>query len=167
MISEKLAKEQILRFKAYPNDPADKAAHAERWKVLMARSRSDSHAIRAIDSLISTAHFFPTVAEIIQACEYTPDDQALAKRRLNCQICGGNGWRTVEGPYGTSAAFPCTHQEELTSAERRIGVPLDPSVQRMYHNLQEQAAERKADPAKFGTQWKPNTLSKSIQEKIR
>ena len=49
------------------------------------------------------------------------------EQRANCQRCDGTGWIVVEGPYGTSAAYPCSHKPR-TEAETRLGVPMSPAV---------------------------------------
>lgn len=63
--------------------------------------------------------------------------------RLACDRCGGTGWISVEGPHGASAAYPCTHQPE-TDADRRMGVPMHPSVAAHYRQLDIEAEGRKA-----------------------
>ena len=64
----------------------------------------------------------------------------LTEQRSNCERCEGSGWIVVEGPYGTSAAYPCSHKAE-TEADSRIGVRFAPAVQRQYA-AEAEAAER-------------------------
>jgi hypothetical protein len=56
-------------------------------------SRSDGHATRAVDRLMSEAKWRPTPAEIREALEGTPEFDAPAEPDPNCQICTGSGWR--------------------------------------------------------------------------
>lgn len=51
--------------------------------------------------------------------------------RRNCQRCGGSGFIEVAGPYGTSAAFPCSHGP-ATERDSRMGVRIAPSVETHY-----------------------------------
>ncbi len=50
----------------------------------------------------------------------------VAELRKDCDRCEGTGWVIVEGPFGTSAAHPCTHQPE-TEQDRRMGVRINPA----------------------------------------
>ena len=63
------------------------------------------------------------------------------EQRANCQRCDGTGWIVVEGPYGTSAAYPCSHKPR-TEAEARLGVPMSPAVARQYQRERESLPER-------------------------
>ena len=55
----------------------------------------------------------------------------LNEQREKCSRCGGTGWIVVQGEYGTSAAYPCTHKPK-TEAEDRLGVKFAPAVAAQY-----------------------------------
>ncbi len=64
--------------------------------------------------------------------------------RKDCPRCAGEGWVTVDGPYGTSAAYSCTHQP-ATEADKRMGVRMHPSTAEHYRQLEVEAAPRRAE----------------------
>ena len=47
--------------------------------------------------------------------------------REECSRCNGTGWIEVQGPFGMSAAYPCSHQPE-TEGDRRMGLKIAPSM---------------------------------------
>jgi hypothetical protein len=96
--------------------------------AIEAKARSISHAQRVHDSLMETCQFFPTVADIANACEYTPDDSAFTSLRESCAFCGGSGWRFAEGDFGVTAAYPCEHRSD----QRPQAVRVSPEVARQY-----------------------------------
>jgi len=51
--------------------------------------------------------------------------------RKSCQRCVGSGFIQVDGPYGTSAAYPCSHGPE-TERDQRMGVLIAPAVESHY-----------------------------------
>jgi hypothetical protein len=59
------------------------------------------------------------------------DEENISARnsRLHCPYCGGEGWRVVAGPYGTSAAYPCAH---TNGGNPRMGVPIPRAVEARY-----------------------------------
>lgn len=61
----------------------------------------------------------------------------------DCTRCAGSGWVTIAGPFGTSAAYPCTHQPE-SEADRRMGVRIHPALGEYYAALEREAAPRRA-----------------------
>lgn len=90
---------------------------------------------RATAFITSVTEFanMPTIAELNKLWyQMWPNvDTVKREAREKCQRCGGTGWITVQGPYDTSAAYPCTHQPE-TDADRRMGVRIHPSVAKHY-----------------------------------
>ena len=66
-----------------------------------------------------------------------PKEQA----RNECPRCQGTGFIVVDGPYGTSAAYPCSHKPE-TDADRRMGVRIAPAVEGRYKREAVEAAAR-------------------------
>ncbi len=152
-ITVKLAKSLISKFISLPVTP-DREQIDLRAEALRNKARGPGHATRAMQDLLEKAQYFPTVRDIVEACEYSPDDAQLATIRKECLYCHGDGWRTVEGPYGTSAAFPCSHRAELTEAEKLMGVPLSPGVQRMYHAQEQRGDEARAAHEASGEQFR-------------
>jgi hypothetical protein len=145
MIETKKAKDLFLPLRGMPMEPSDPAVIRTRYEALANHARTVNHACRVVKHLAETLQYFPTVAEVVHACEYTPDDEQAAKARKDCQYCDGGGWRIVEGPNGTSAAFPCTHAV-LAEKDRRMGVPMSPAVQAMYRD---EAVRRDQDERGF------------------
>jgi hypothetical protein len=66
----------------------------------------------------------------------------LNEQREHCTRCGGSGYIIVEGEYGTSGAYPCSHKPE-TDADRRMGVRFAPNTARLYAKNLEDAEKRK------------------------
>ncbi len=151
-ITLKQAASLIGKFSGLPSTP-DKEQITLRIETLMNKARGIGHAERAMQDLLEKAQYFPSVRDIVEACEYSPDDQQLQSLRKDCPYCNGDGFRTVEGPYGTSAAFPCSHRAELTGPEKRLGVPLPAGVQRMYQAEAQRGAERRAAHEASGEQF--------------
>ena len=75
----------------------------------------------------------PTVGEFRQM--WFRLNPPVSKQREECRRCGGSGWIVVEGEYGTSAAYPCSHKAE-SEADRRMGVRFAPSVAKHYSEEQ-------------------------------
>lgn len=67
-----------------------------------------------------------------------PPESAVRKE---CPRCHGEGFVVVDGPYGTSAAYPCSHKPE-TDADRRMGVRITPAVEGRYKREAVEAAAR-------------------------
>jgi hypothetical protein len=57
--------------------------------------------------------------------------------RGGCRFCGGTGFRVVEGEYGTSGAYPCTHNPATENNRGNMGVRMAPAV--ASHYVQEAA----------------------------
>ncbi len=55
----------------------------------------------------------------------------MATERAGCDRCEGTGFVIVQGPHGTSAAYPCTHQT-ATDSDLRMGVRISPALNRAY-----------------------------------
>ncbi len=67
----------------------------------------------------------------------------LASARQQCERCHGTGFVEVEGPFGLSSAYPCTHQPE-TEQDRRMGLRMTPVQARSYMREMKEAAPRAA-----------------------
>jgi hypothetical protein len=109
-------------------------------EAMCAHARSESHASRVAQSLLETCIFLPSVSNLINACEYTPDDETLVSTRKDCPYCMGDGWRTVDYAYGLSAAYPCDHTGHENPS---FGIKLPASLQRQYSMEQVEAAGRR------------------------
>ncbi len=129
MIEMRTAKKLMINLIGMPMTPTDEGQVKLRTEALAFRARSTGHAERVVTGLLETMTYFPTVAEIVQACEYTPDDAAVVSSRKDCRWCQGDGWRSVDGPFGTSAAYVCNHTGQ---SNERMGVRIPPVVQRHY-----------------------------------
>lgn len=148
-INEKYARQLIQKLSGLPG-AKDKDQMGLRAETLRNKARGPAHAARVVQSLLESSEFFPTVRALVEACEYTPDDAQVAVLRKNCRHCNGDGWRSVDGPYETSAGFPCSHRDEFTEAETRLGVPVPPGVQRLYQAQQTRGNEARAKHAASG-----------------
>jgi hypothetical protein len=106
--------------------------------ALEKNAQSDKHAQAIVDRWIERSTEWPKPADIVRSAAEieNPDNQAV-KARAECQRCDGTGWIVIEGPYGTSAAYPCSHKAR-SEAESRLGVRFTPAVAR--HYLREQEA---------------------------
>ena len=113
-------------------------------KMLGEHASSNEHAGAVVASWIAHWPKWPRPSDIKQFCEQTPDPHMteVAQTRKECQRCGGSGWISVQGPHGTSAAYPCTHQPG-TDADRRMGVQIHPSVVAHYRQLDIEADGRR------------------------
>jgi hypothetical protein len=140
MIPKKKAQELCRKLVGMVQTPTDAADIAMRVDALTARAGSEQHAKLVIDSIVERETFYPSVAVIVQSCAAITDpvgsDAKLAREK--CPYCMGDGFRTVEGPYGTSAAYPCNHQPE---GDPRMGVRIPAAVESHYQ------AEARAAPA--------------------
>ena len=110
--------------------------HAQAWLKVEGAQR-----VKAVCDELQTfldVPLLPTVKAVWHRL-YPKADAA----RLACERCGGSGWISVNGPHGTSAAYPCTHQPE-TESDRRMGVRIPPAVATHYRQLDIEAEGRKA-----------------------
>lgn len=64
-----------------------------------------------------------------------------SEARRECSRCDGTGYVQVDGPFGLSAAYPCTHQPE-TDADRRMGVRMSPALAARYAAEHREADQR-------------------------
>jgi hypothetical protein len=81
--------------------------------------------------------------------EMTPEESKLwADIRRRCRRCNGDGWIVVNGEYGTSAAYPCSHRE-ASDDDRRMGVRFTPAVARHYSQGQNLTEDHAAWIEKF------------------
>lgn len=96
MVDDKFAGKQMARLRGMPGEPRDpdtlKPALQERVKALTARARSEVHATRVVDSLVESCQFWPTVAEIVTACEYISGDSLPP----GCPACSSDPWIHTE-----------------------------------------------------------------------
>lgn len=141
MIEAKYAKRLCGMFSRMPMAPKDAAAIRQRVDALSGHARSDAHAERVVKHLAETLSFFPTVREIIEACEYTPDDQAVRSVSLSCSHCGGDGWVSLDQPYGLSCAYPCDHTGRVPAG---AGLRFTPGLRALYMANERMGAEGRA-----------------------
>lgn len=90
---------------------------------------SEAHAKRAVRNIVDGQQFFPAPADIVKALEETPHDEAMLAASRACKWCNGDGHRSVDGPYGLSAAYPCDHRGGIPYGK---GLAIPASLQRMY-----------------------------------
>ncbi len=109
-------------------------------KSLGKHAKSERHAELVIDGWIEHWPQWPKPSELVQLCGITdaPEQAQARSVRESCHRCGGSGWISVDGPYGTSAAYPCSHNNE-SEADRRAGVRISPALHRHYGALSEAA----------------------------
>ena len=129
MLDLKIAKRLIARLGSMSMAPAETGAVLLRSEALAKYARSEGHAERVVQTILERDSYFPTVAVIVQECETSPDDAQLQSFRRDCPHCHGDGWRIVDGPYGTSAAYPCNH---TAAGDPRMGVPMPRAAESMY-----------------------------------
>lgn len=90
---------------------------------------------RAAQFITSVTEFanMPTIAQLNTLWyQMWPNKDTIAREaREVCQRCHGTGFISVDGPFGLSAAYPCTHAPE-TEADRRMGLRLTPALQSSY-----------------------------------
>lgn len=104
-------------------------------------AESESHAVRAIRSIVDRETFFPPPSAIVDALDSTPRDTEARSTLRACPICQGDGWVSVDGPHSTTAAVPCNHSGEIPS---NLGVVMPASVSRMYLRDQAMGDARRA-----------------------
>jgi len=133
LIQKKLARELMRKFTGMIQQPKEDADIQLRIDALSGRAGSEQHAKIVVNDLVERLTFFPTVADIVQACLGTldPVGSEAVKQRKACLFCNGDGWRTVDGPYGTSAAFPCDHTGK---PNERLGVRMSAAVEAHYRD---------------------------------
>lgn len=142
MIDKKKARELMRAFSGMPQTPAKPEDIDLRSAALAARAGSNQHAEAVVSALVERLTFFPTVGDIVQACINTLDPcgpEALAKSR-SCQWCNGDGFRSLEGEFGTSGAYPCDHKG--TGPGSTMGVRITPSVAQHYAEEERGALRR-------------------------
>ena len=142
MIDSRTAKQEVARLAgAALSFAPDKGGADILAKALEKHAKSEKHASVVITRWIESWPQWPKPSELVQLCGNIPDpgQDAARQAREECQRCGGSGWISVEGPYGTSAAYPCSHGPE-TELDRRQGVRISPALHRHYAALDEAAA---------------------------
>ena len=141
MIDAKNAKKLCGALLRMPMAPKESTAIRQRVDALAGHARSDGHAERVIDHIVATSSFFPTVREIVDTCEYLPDDTAFRDVRIKCRYCQGDGFATLDQPYGLSCAYPCDHTGRVPA---NIGLRLSASLRAHYMANERTGAESKA-----------------------
>jgi len=100
--------------------------------TLEQRAGSEKHAQAIVDAWLSRSREWPKPSDIAQlAAEIENPDNLVKRAREDCEYCHGDGFRSVAGPYGTSAAYPCSHKP-MTDSDRRMGVPMPRGAGSMY-----------------------------------
>ncbi len=141
MIELKTAKTVFAGLKGMVGIPLDKGAVNLRIEALRMRARSEGHGERVVKLLRETLQFFPTEAEIVNACEMTPDDETLTSSARDCNWCHGELWISIDGSYGLSAAHRCTHDGPPPP---NVGVRLTPAMEKHYA-MEAEAARLRRD----------------------
>lgn len=134
MIELKTAKRHVESFRFANLDFApDTDGALALAKMLGKYALSDEHAGAVVAGWISKWPKWPRPSDIKQVCESIadPHQAQAAESRQKCQRCQGSGFISVQGPFGLSAAFPCTHGPE-TESDRRMGVKLSPAQSSQY-----------------------------------
>jgi len=92
--------------------------------------------------LVDTLTYYPTVAEIAQACDYTEDPNSadVKARAKQCPYCYGDNWITTDGPFGLSAAQPCRHDGNVNQT---LGPVMAPALERRYSAEDAESHERR------------------------
>ncbi len=150
--------EQIGRLKAFANFgrdvPEDGQKEIRRWLEERAgcdpKARSEStlkwleydEGARRVKAVIDECLTFETLPDLrtmraVWDRVYPPQNLV----RQSCERCGGTGWVTVLGAFGTSAAYPCTHGPK-TASEARLGVKFAPAVAALYSHHDRAATDR-------------------------
>lgn len=140
MIDQKAAREAMQGFSGMPGLPDSKEALKARTDAMKQNARSIGHAARVVKALREQDRFYPSVQAIVEACQQTPDDATITEVSRGCQWCNGDLWIVVEGVFGLSAAWRCTHQGPPPA---NIGPVIAPSVMRHYQHEVADAAIRR------------------------
>jgi hypothetical protein len=146
MIDIRTARNEVSRLmEANLSYPPDKDGATALAKSISKFSSSERHAALVVETWIDTWPQFPKPSDIRQQCETIKDPtyEAIQRTREDCNRCGGTGWISVDGPFGTSAAYHCSHQPE-SEQDRRMGVRISPALARHYGAL-DAAAEPERD----------------------
>lgn len=140
MIERKTATELIRRFGGMPMTP-DKDGMGLRIDTLERHARSESHARAVVESLVESCQFFPTCADVVQMCASVEDpaSNAARSRAKACPHCMGDGWISVDGPYGLTSAQPCDHTGRINP---NLGLRLSAAQMHQYREEQRTAGER-------------------------
>jgi len=142
MIDVKIARRLLGKFKGMNSAPKNREELELRAESLARKCGSEAHAEAVCEALLERLVFFPNVADLMQACANTEDpaSSAAKERRRDCPYCRGEGWRTVDGPFGLSAAYPCNH---TAAGDPRMGVKIDPALGARYMQEARQADTRR------------------------
>jgi hypothetical protein len=96
MIEKKSAKDLMRKFGGMPSTPTLAADVDLRTTALRENAKSEAHASAVVTGLVGKLNWFPTVADIIQACDQVPDPAFVDNSHANCAECEGTGWLIVE-----------------------------------------------------------------------
>lgn len=134
MIDTNTAKTEIAKLhEAKLNFPPDEKAAAVLTKALAKHARSEHHAAAVVDGWIEKWPQWPKPSEITQLCQVIADPkQAHARQaREKCGRCHGTGYVEVQGEFGMTAAYPCTHAP-MTEMDARMGLKIPPAMRPRY-----------------------------------
>jgi len=153
--------EQMARLRAFAEFdakvPADGQKEIRKW--MEDRAKCDPKAVSAsVMSWIQNDEAARRVKTVIDECltfESLPDLRTMRAvwdrlfppenvLRKSCGRCGGAGWVVVDGEYGASAAYPCSHGPE-TAAEARMGVRFAPATAKQYAIEETASSERQEE----------------------
>lgn len=131
MIDKKIARHLMEQFRGMNSAPKNREELDMRIESLAAAARSESHAREVCAALLDRLAFFPNIADLRQACANTADPASEESRQAarQCPHCHGSGWRSAQGPFCLSAAYPCDHRPE---PNKRMGISFTPAMNSRY-----------------------------------
>lgn len=141
MIDLKTAKAVFQGLSGMVGIPMEKEAVRQRLQALQMKARSEGHGVRVVEHLRATLQYFPSEREIIDACEYLPDDVTITESARDCSYCHGELWISIDGPYGLTAAYRCNHNGPVPI---NVGVRLSSALQKHYA-MEAEAARLRRD----------------------
>ncbi|HZL57796.1 MAG TPA: hypothetical protein VFC21_11965 [Bryobacteraceae bacterium] len=144
MIDLKTSKNEIEKLKrAALSFPPDDDGVIVLAKALAKHAQSETHAAAVVDSWIEKWPQWPKPSEVTQLCQVIADPkQAHARaQREKCGRCGGSGYVEVQGEFGMTAAYPCTHLP-MTDSDARMGLKIPPAMRPGYMRERREAEPR-------------------------
>ena len=141
MIDIKSAMLEVEKFVTAKLDyPPEVAGMKLLGKALAKHARSEHHAAAVVDGWIEKWPQWPKPSEITQLCQLITDPkQAHARQaREKCDRCHGTGYVEVQGEFGMTAAYPCTHLP-MTESDARMGLKIPPAMRPRYGEEARQA----------------------------
>ncbi len=141
MIDIKSAMLEVEKFVTAKLDyPPEVAGMKLLGKALAKHAQSEHHAAAVADTWIEKWPQWPKPSDITQLCQVVADPkQAHARQaREKCDRCHGTGYVEVQGEFGMTAAYPCTHLP-MTESDARMGLKIPPAMRPRYSEEARQA----------------------------